>query len=471
MPLRTTIALLALLTPLIVAAEPEHPNVLMISVDDLNDWTGYLAGHPDVKTPHLDRLAARSRVFTNAHCAVPVCSSSRVSVMSGIAATTHGSYEIGPAYEEIPALKDIPTIQRYFKDHGYTTYAGGKVLHHGFRSPLDKDIDVHFKARKGGGPRPKGRMNWPGGAWDWGQFPETDAEMYDRQLADEAAAALSEKHERPFFMSVGFFRPHVPLFAPEKWFTEYDRESIALAASPEEDLKDLPPNFLSINEYAIAPTHASVVEQGVQRGMTHAYLACISFVDHCIGVVLDGLDNGPARDNTIIVLWSDHGFHLGEKHHWAKRTLWEESTRVPFLIAGPGIEPGEPCREPASLIDIYPTLTKLCNLPTPGHTEGQSLLPQLEDPLTAREEPAIISSYFGNHAVRTRDWRYIRYDDGAEELYNHQTDPIEFTNLASEPEFAAKKAELAKWLPKNPAPEVKPVSERAKGGAKARVTK
>jgi len=193
-------------------------------------------------------------------------------------------------------------------------------------------------------------------------------------------------------MSVGFFRPHVPLFAPPKWFDLYDVDAIPLPKSPESDLTDLPPNFRTINNYALAPTHAEVVASGKQRSLTQAYLASVSFVDHCVGVVLEGLRKSSHADNTIIVLWSDHGFHLGEKHHWAKRTLWEESTRVPLLFAGPGIEPGKACAEPASLIDIYPTLIELCGLPTHSPLDGISLTPQLKDPATERKQPAIISS-------------------------------------------------------------------------------
>jgi arylsulfatase A-like enzyme len=445
------------------AAEAPRPNVLMICIDDLNDWVGFFKGHPEAVTPHMDALAKRGRRFANAHCAVPVCSPSRVSVMSGVAATTHGSYELGPRYEELPALTNIPTIQRYFKDHGYFTLAGGKVLHHGFRGKLSGDIDRDLG--RGRGPRPKKPMNRPAnwsGAWDWGAYPETDAEMGDFQLAKRAAAALKEEFNKPFFMTVGFFRPHVPLFVPPKWFALYDEDSLTLPKNPKSDLEDLPKNFLSINNYAVAPTHAQVVEHGKQRSLTRAYLASVSFVDHCVGVVLDALDSSPHADNTLIVLWSDHGFHLGEKQHWAKRTLWEESTRVPLLFAGPGIKPGTACPEPASLIDIYPTLVELCRLPAHRHLEGLSLVPQLNDPATRRDRPAITSSYFGNHAIRSRYWRLIVYSDGAEELYDHRIDPDEFRNLANDPTHKAIRDQLARWLPREAAPEFKANSERSR---------
>jgi arylsulfatase A-like enzyme len=445
------------------AEQSDRTNILMICIDDLNDWTGFLGGHPEAVTPHMDALALRGRVFANAHCAVPVCSASRVSVMSGVTATTHGSYELGPKYEELPALADVPTMQRYFKDNGYYTLEGGKVLHHGFNGRLARAIDVSLGRKKS--PRPQKPMNRPAdwsGAWDWGAFPEEDAEMADFQLAESAAAALKEDFGKPFFMSVGFFRPHVPLYVPPKWFDLYDAESFTLPKTPKSDLDDLPENFLGINDYAVAPTHAEVVEHGKQRSLTHAYLASISFVDHCVGIVLEALKSSPHAENTLIVLWSDHGFHLGEKQHWAKRTVWEESTRVPLLFAGPAIKPGEACPAPASLLDIYPTLVELCRLPTNPHLEGLSLAPQLSDPTSHRDRPAITSAYFGNHSIRSRDWRLIVYEDGAEELYDHRNDPDEFHNLAGDPAHQAIRDQLSRWLPKEAAAEFKVKSERSR---------
>ena len=383
--------------------------------------------------------------------------------MSGVAATTHGSYELGPRYEELPALADVPTMQRYFKDNGYYTLSGGKVLHHGFSGRLSGDIDRSLGRRKS--PIPAEPMNRPAHwskAWDWGAFPQNDAEMAEFKLAKDAARAMQQDFGKPFFMSVGFFRPHVPLYVPPKWFDLYEAESFTLPRSPSSDLDDLPANFLGINDYAAAPTHAEVVKHGKQRSLTHAYLASISFVDHCVGIVLDALKASPHADNTLVVLWSDHGFHLGEKQHWAKRTLWEESTRVPLLIAGPGIEPGVTCREPASLIDIYPTLVDLCRLPKNSHLEGVTLVPQLNDPSSPRQQPAITSSYFGNHSLRSRDWRLVVYEDGAEELYDHRSDPDEYHNLAGDPDHKPIRDRLARWLPKKAAPEFKTKSERSR---------
>lgn len=439
----------------------DQPNVVMISIDDLNDWTGFLGGHPDALTPNMDSLASRARNFTNAHCAVPVCSPSRISVMSGTAPTTHGSYELGPRYEELPALRDVPTVQRYFKDHGYYTLAGGKVLHHGFTGRLSEAINQSLGRKKS--PRPRKIMNRPSswsGAWDWGEYPDENAQMADHQLALDSVKFLQGDLKKPFFLSVGFFRPHVPLFVPPCWFQKYDIESIHLPNIPRWDLDDVPENFLNINSYALAPTHAEVLQDGKQRELTQAYLASISFVDACVGLVVDALQASQYAKNTYVVLWSDHGFHLGEKNHWAKRTLWEESTRVPLLISGPEIFRDVPCKQSVSLVDIYPTLVDLCGLPKNKNLEGLSLVPQLEDPRTLREKPAITSSYFGNHAIRSRDWRLIVYENGEEELYDHRNDPEEFQNLADNPQYETMKNRLRRWLPEQVATEFKKKSER-----------
>lgn len=443
-------------TPATSADRP--PNVLMICIDDLNDWIGCLGGHPQVRTPNIDALASRGRLFTNAHCSVTVCSPSRISIQSGVGPTTHGSYELGPAYETIPALDEVPTMQGWFRRHGYRTLAGGKVLHHGFRGRLSEDIDVSLDKAKGkGGPRPKSVMNFPGNAWDWGPFPPETETMFDYQLAETAAEILRAEREEPFFLSVGLFRPHVPMFVPPKWFDFYDEETVILPGADPGDMEDVPSNFQY--RMGVAPTLAQVQEAGKWRSLVRAYLANTTFVDHCVGVILEGLEQGPHRENTLVVLWSDHGFHLGEKQHIAKRTLWEESTRVPLIFAGPEIRPGS-CGEPASLLDLYPTLVEECRLPVPGHLEGTSLSPQLRNAAEPRDTPAISSSYFGNHAVRSRDWRYIRYADGAEELYDHRVDPGEETNLAGDPALAEEKKRLAAWLPAKAAPEVKPRAQQ-----------
>lgn len=434
-----------------------QPNVVMICIDDLNDWVGYLGGNPEAKTPNIDALAAKGMAFTNAHCAVPVCSPSRISIISGLHPTTHGSYELGPSYTSIERLDNAPTIHATFRKAGYQTLSGGKVLHHGFKNRLSKDVDITLHGRHGG-PRPKEPMNWNPRVWDYGPFPETDDQMDDMKLALAAAEHLQQPSKKPFFMTVGFFRPHVPMYVPPRWFSMFDQASLTLPQAPLQDMSDIPTNFQNMNQ--IAPEHQKVKQSGKWRGFVQAYLASTAFVDHCVGTVIDALNRGPHAKNTLVVLWSDHGFHLGEKQHWAKRTLWEESTRVPLIFAGRDIHAGQTCDQPVSLIDIYPTLMDRCGLNETLALDGISLTPQLENPESPRKQPAIISSFEGNHAVRSRDWRYIRYRDGSEELYDHRNDQNEFQNLAGNSDFESIRKNLATFLPVNPASEVKPEASR-----------
>lgn len=430
-------------------AAQARPNVVFIAIDDLNDWVGILGGNPDAKTPNMDRLAGRGMLFTNAHCQVPVCMASRVSVMSGKLASTTGCYEFNAEFHEAPSLaQDVP-IPLAFKQQGYRTLGGGKLLHNGFLGRLADTFEVKLEA--GRNPGPKTAMNWPVRVWDYGPFPERDEEMGDYQLAQKAAEHLRRKHAEPFFLAVGFHRPHVPFYVPQKWFDLYDAEKLTLPKAPPDDMNDIPESDVTRTK-GVAPSHAEVLAAGKWRGYVHAYLASVSFVDYCVGIVADAVAAGPNRDDTLIVLWSDHGFHLGEKQHWAKRTLWAESTRVPLMICGPGIQTGRRTHAPAALLDLYPTLNELCGIPSRPGLEGRSLVPLLKDP-DAPWDRAVVSTWLpNNHSIVDRQWRYIRYADGSEELYNHQTDPDEFTNLAAEARFARVKAQLARSLPTTNAP-------------------
>jgi arylsulfatase A-like enzyme len=430
----------------------EPPNVVFIAIDDLNDWIGCLGGHPDVKTPHMDRLAARGLLFRNAHCQVPVCMASRVSVFSGKLASTTGCYEFNAEFHQAPSLAEDVPIPLHFKQHGYTTLGGGKLLHSGFKGRLAQTFDVDLT--QGRNPTPKQNMNWPVKVWDFGPFPDSDEEMGDLQLAKRAADFLSRKQEVPFFVATGFHRPHVPLHVPQKWFDLYDREQLTLPQAPIEDMRDIPESDIT-RQKAIAPSHAEVLASGKWRDLVHAYLACISFVDHCVGLVADAALDGPNKDNTVVVLWSDHGFHLGEKQHWAKRTLWEESTRSPLMFAGAGIPEGASTDAAVGLVDIYPTLVELAGLPVPQTFDGVSLVPLMKDPM-ATWDRAVISTWLpNNHCVVRGDWRYIRYKEGSEELYNLRSDPDEFTNVAADPKLAEIKASLAKCLPSENVPILK----------------
>jgi arylsulfatase A-like enzyme len=457
------IALLALLPAPSIAeglaaqdAAPKRPNVLFIAVDDLNAWTGALQGHPQAKTPNLDRLAARGVLFTRAYCTAPACNPSRASLLTGVRPSSSGVYHNDQPWKE--PLKDAVTLPRHFKDHGYRVVGGGKIFHGGFDDRASWDDYAKLP-----GPNPHPEKVPANGIpktahFDWGPVAVDDAQMPDHRLAGWAAEVLSKRSEQPLFLAVGFVKPHLPWFVPKKWFEMFPEESIVLPDVDPDDLNDVP----TPGRKMARPEgdHAKVLAAGQWKAAVRGYLAAIAFMDAQLGRVLDALDAGPYAKDTIVMLWGDHGWHLGEKQHWRKFALWEEATRAPLLVAAPGTTPsGSRCDRPVDFLGIYPTLVELCGLPAPKTLEGSSFAPLLRDPGAAWERPALTTHGKGNHALRTERWRYIRYADGAEELYDHAADPRERVNLSSRPEHAALKAELAAGLPAADAPDA-PRSER-----------
>lgn len=415
------------------AADP-RPNVLLISIDDLNDWTGCLGGHPQAMTPNIDRLAKRGTLFANAHCQSPVCNPSRASMMTGRYPHTSGVYFLNPDLKQAPVLQDLRTLPEAFADEGYLTMGVGKIFHTG-----DKRFFQKYGGNNGGfGPRPPQKISQPHGhpLWDWGVYPATNEEMPDWKASAWAAERLGEQHKRPFFLAVGFYRPHVPMYAPQEWFEQHPRDAIQLPVVNEKDRDDLSQYAIDLtNLEHVSPEHQWVKSAGQWEHAVQSYLASVTFADHCVGRVLDALDNSPYRDNTIIVLFSDHGFHLGEKQRWAKRSLWEDGTRVPLIVSAPGHQPGT-CHRPAELIDVYPTLLDLSGLPADDQQQGQSLVPLMKNPEARWGHPAITSFGPGNYAIRTTRYRYIEYHDGSREFYDHSTDPHEWHNLIDDPDVA-----------------------------------
>jgi iduronate 2-sulfatase len=460
-----------------------RPNVLFLSIDDLNDWIGTLGGHPQAKTPHLDRLMAKSVLFSNAHCTAPVCGASRHSLLSGLRPSTTGWYTNSSKkradYER--ALNGTIPLPTHFKHNGYKTLAAGKVFHKGtsdikgydywtetrpkYQWPKALAARGHGYQGKSGGhfhPFPpdggaiyqKYQKGVSGQSLCWGALDKADMPpegMPDVQIADWAVERLKQKHDNPFFLAVGFIRPHVPYTAPKEFFDLYPMKDIVVPKVPEDEMDDIPLHGKAMAKGTIeGGDHWNVLSIGPDywKEMTRAYLACVSFVDAQAGKVLDALEASPYADNTIIVFWSDHGQHIGEKRHWRKQALWEESTRVPLSFHVPGtVNAGRSCDRAVSLLDIYPSLIELCGLPPMKGLEGISLLPQLEDPETRRSEPAVTTWYYNNHAIRGQRWRYIRYRDGSEELYNHATDPLEHVNQASNPKYTKIKERFKKYLP------------------------
>ncbi|MEO0454724.1 MAG: sulfatase, partial [Verrucomicrobiota bacterium] len=421
------IASVALPSAIAQAFVTEKPNVIMIGVDDLNDWIGVLGGHPQAKTPNMDRLAKKGMLFTNAHCQSPVCNPSRASLMSGVYPETSGVYFLNPSFDQSPAATDHTMLPVRFQQEGYSTSAAGKLYHSGENK---KYFDKYAGSFGGFGPSPskkEGKLTSFKGVklWDWGVYPNSDDMMPDYKIADWATSELKDKSE-PFFMGVGFYRPHVPQYAPQKWFDLYPEAEVQLPEVISDDLKDISPYADALTrKVMVAPRHEWVEENNEWVPLVRSYLACVSFVDEQVGKVLDAIESSPHADNTYIVLFSDHGFHLGEKERWAKRSLWEDSTRVPLIIAGPGIEPGV-SGKPVELIDLYPTLLELAGLSADERLEGQSLVPLLKNPSADWSHWARTSFGPGNISIRSEQYRYIRYKDGSEEFYDHSNDPHEW---------------------------------------------
>lgn len=433
----------------------DKPNILFIAIDDQNDWFGCLNGHPQAQTPNIDKLAERGTLFTNAHCQAPLCNASRTSLMTGLRPSTTGVYGLAPWFRTLDKFKDVESLPQFLQRHGYKTYSTGKIYHGGSgRRKKDKEFQV-LGPGAGVGVRPKQKLVKTPAAHplvDWGVFDHKDEDKGDWKVASWAVEQLDAKPTEPFFLSCGFFLPHVPCYATQKWFDLYPEDSLILPPLKRDDRMDTP-RFSWYMHWKLPEPRFKFLEEANQwKNLVRSYLACTSFVDSQVGRVLDALERSGAKDNTIVVLWSDHGWHLGEKLITGKNTLWDRGTKVPLIFAGPGINQGR-CNRPAELLDMYPTLAELCGLPKPNdHVEGVSLVPQLQDSNSPRERPAITTHNHDNHGIRSEKWRYIEYADGSQELYNMEEDPNEWTNLASDAKYASVIAEHKKWIPESVPP-------------------
>lgn len=436
-------------------AQPANkPNILFIAIDDQNDWIGCLNGHPQIQTPNIDGLAERGTVFLNAHCQSPLCNPSRTSLMTGRRPSSTGIYGLSPWFRDVEGLKEVVSLPQYLSNNGYKTLTTGKIYHGGYgRRPRDKEFDVIGTAAGVGAKPPKKLVTTPAPhpLVDWGVFPHKDEDKGDWKVASWAVEQLQQQQPEPFFLSVGFFLPHVPCYATQKWFDLYPEDSLQLPPFQANDRDDTPRFSWYLHWKLPEPRQKFLQEANEWKNLVRSYLACTSFVDSQVGRVLEALEASGKADNTIVVLWSDHGWHLGEKLITGKNTLWDRSTRVPLIFAGPGVNVGR-CEQPAELLDMYPTLLDLCGLPKNDQLEGHSLMPQLKDASAAREWPAITTHNHDNHGIRSKDWRFIQYADGTEELYNMQTDPNEWNNLAADKSMAAVLEQHRKWIPKSKQP-------------------
>ena len=464
----------------------QRPNVLFIAVDDLNDWQGALGGHPQVKTPNMDRLFKQGVLFTNAHCSQAVCNASRNSVLSGLHPSSSGWYGstkiMRSSYADV--MRDHKMLPQFFRDHGYHTMTAGKIYHQGasdFPKMTDRfwdEIAPKYKIpkellKRGDGyggkhfyPFPKtgsqvsrrlGEEYEKGNSLCAGPLDREDmpnGKMYDELIAQWAVDGLRKKHDKPFFMAVGFVRPHVPFTAPREFFDAYKSVDFKIPHVPEDEMSDIPMMGKSIAYGTLlGGDHHTVVRLSdtYWKELVLGYLACVTFVDAQVGKVIEALEDSDYADNTVIVLWSDHGQHLGEKKHWRKQSLWEEATKVPLFFKAPGSTSPTRNSQVVSLLDLYPTLVDLCDLPVSNRLEGESLVPLFNDPEASRSKPVLSTWYYGNLAVRSNRWRYIRYRDGSEELYDHLQDPGEHRNVVDAPANQQIIMEHQKWMPSEPA--------------------
>ncbi|MGQ1785345.1 sulfatase [Saccharicrinis sp. GN24d3] len=445
----------------------EQPNVLFISLDDLNDWIEPLGGHPQAITPNLQRLSDKSVLFTNAYCASPACNPSRTSIMSGLAPHTSGVYSNYQDWREV--ITDYTSMGKYFRNNGYYSAGAGKIYHYHM---VDTTCwDEYWPSQKKNMPdeyipekAESGTINMPAfenmyKMFDWAALDIEDSLMADYKSVTWVSDQLRKNHEKPFFLACGIYRPHVPWYVPKKYFDMFPLDSIQLPKTMENDLDDVSDRAMDIAHRG-GNYHKHILEAGLWKQAVQGYLASIAFCDAMLGRLLTQLENSKYAENTIVVLWSDHGWQLGEKEHWRKFALWRNTARSVLMIKAPqgcpglpeGSENGTKCHRTVSLLDIYPTLGTLCGLPARHDLDGHSLIPLLKNPKSEWEYPAITSYNFSEFAISTQNWRYIQYIDGSEELYNQMEDEEEWFNLAKNPAYHHIKEELKQHIPSNPAP-------------------
>ena len=448
-----------------ISATIKQPNVLFISVDDLNDWIESLGGHPQARTPNLARFAEQSVNFTHNYCASPSCNPSRTSLMTGIHCYNSGMYSNYQVWREV--LPDAQTLPQYFSANGYWAGGAGKIFHNNMPDP--QSWDDYFPSKERHMPQyfyPKRgeTVNMPRfedmyGDFDWSPIEIPDEKTGDFKSVDWVVQQLQKDHRDPFFLACGIYRPHVPWYVPQKYFDMFPLDSVQLPKVLDNDLDDVGERARELASRA-GNYHAHVLEAGEWKKAVQGYLASIAYADAMVGRLLNALESSSYAQNTVIVLWSDHGWQLGEKQHWRKFAMWENVLKSVLMIKVPegcaglpvGSKIGSHCDRITSLMDIYPTLIELCGLPSKEGLDGRSLIPLLRNPKKKWDFPAISTYDFSEFSIRTENWRYTRYIDDSEELYNHRIDSEEWTNLAQDPQYKNVIERLSQYIPDNPAP-------------------
>ncbi|CAN7644893.1 sulfatase [Mesorhizobium sp. LjRoot246] len=448
-------------------------NILFIVADDLNSWISPLGRHPDVKTPNIEKLARLGTTFTHTYCTAPYCNASRMSVFTGCLPSTTGVYANEPFWD---APLRRPTFLEKLRERGYFCFGAGKVFH-GYFDYATAGRDRHRHAgwvdaenrpamwdafeTVNPEPLPPNRplnkmfdfnrfeaLDPRNHHFDWGLLPDEQESLMPDMLTTQAVTRfLAAPPQQPFFCATGFYKPHLPWYVPKRFFDHYDRDALSLPFVKADDLDDVPD---IAKAWALSPPdHETITSHHQWRDAVHGYLASISYCDHQIGAILRALESSPAADDTAVVLWGDNGFHLGEKLHWRKFVLWEEATRVPFIVIPPKSKAQAAksrISEPVSLIDLFPTLFDLCGLDVPQQIDGRSLVSAMYGAQPV-ETPVTTTWLAGNHSLRWKNWRFTRYVDGSEELYDHAADPHEWNNLAGDNRFSNVSASLRARLP------------------------
>ena len=442
----------------------KHPNVLFISLDDMNDWVGTLAGHPQTLTPSLDGFAESGVNFTRNYTPSPGCNPSRSATLTGLHTYKSGMYSNYQEWREVPKLKSVQTIGQHFRENGYYTAGAGKIFHYDqvdtkgwddyYPSILNPMPDDDFPEKR---PASMPPFKYMYSMFDWGPLTITDEETADFETVDYINRQLQKTHDKPFFLAAGIYRPHLPWHVPQKYFDRFPLDSIKTPDILENDLSDLGPVAKELITRG-GNYHKHVIEAGQWKEAVQGYLASVAFADEMVGRLLHTLENSPYADNTIVVIWSDHGWQLGEKMHWRKFALWENVIRTVMMMRVPanleklpgGSAKGVATTNLTSLLDIYPTLVDLCNLPERDDFDGVSLVSMLAKPREPVSRPVITTYDYGSYSVRYENWHYIRYIDDSEELYKLDSDPEEWHNLAADAEFTDIKQQLAGFIPSNP---------------------